>query len=158
MRSREPVPAGNQFTLWAFPPYATGTFPPSSTAFNSRQQLYSNKYNNIYNNISTMIEGTCSCYDIDIYKYTTIVNDVNPFPSEHVPVETRSRWNTFPPSSGNPFTLEFVPAGTRSRRGSGTRSRRPLGTRSCRSTFPACTRSRRLPGTRSRGACPHRGH
>jgi len=114
----------NPFPLWAFPPYATGTFPPSSTAFNSRQQLYSNKYNNIYNNISTMIEGTCSRYDIDIYKYTTIVNDVNPFPSEHVPVETRSRWNTFSQSSGNPFLPEPVPGGVPELVPAGTRSRR----------------------------------
>ena len=122
----------NPFTLWAFPPYTTGTFPPSSTAFNSRQQLYNNKYNNIYNNISTMIEGTCSRYDMDIYKHTTIVNDVNPFPSEHVhagtrsrrPPGTRSRWNSFPPEpvpGGVPEHVpaapwELVPAGTRSRR------------------------------------------
>jgi len=77
MMRRERVPAGNQFTLWAFPPYATGTFPPSSTAFNSRQQLY--------DNIPTMVggtrsRGTRSRRDMDIlYIITT---------REHVPAMT----------------------------------------------------------------------
>ena len=95
MMRRERVPAGNQFTLWAFPPYATGTFPPSSTAFNSRQQLY--------DNIPTMVggtrsRGTRSRCDIDILYNTTT--------GEHVPAMT---WIYY-------IILLLSAEGTRSRR------------------------------------------
>ena len=104
--------AVNPFPPWAFPPYATGTFPPTDTAFNSRPQLYNNKYNNI----STMVEGTRSCYDIDIYNVILLLPTYNNIYT--IIGGTRSRRNTFPPehvhagarSRRNSFTPEHVPA------------------------------------------------